>query len=77
MQWNGKIISEKFYRDGHKGNRIWSGARITELEGLQNVAFIRDQIDHVADYFTEGEIAEIWITFSDPLFLEIATLAAG
>lgn len=62
-----KLFPEKnFIGMDIKGNRIWSGARITELEGLQNVAFIRDQIDHVADYFTEGEIAEIWITFSDP-----------
>ncbi len=62
-----KLFPEKnFIGMDIKGNRIWSGARITELERLQNVAFIRDQIDHVADYFAEGEVAEIWITFSDP-----------
>ncbi|MEN9447217.1 MAG: hypothetical protein RJA25_507 [Bacteroidota bacterium] len=49
-----------------KGNRIWSAARIAGLENLQNVAFIRDQIDHLNEYFEAGEIDEIWITFSDP-----------
>lgn len=49
-----------------KGNRIWSAARIAALENLQNVGFIRDQIDHLTSYFDTNEIAEIWITFSDP-----------
>ncbi|MDB5226053.1 MAG: tRNA ((46)-N7)-methyltransferase TrmB [Bacteroidota bacterium] len=49
-----------------KGNRIWSSARITVLENLQNVAFIRDQIDKINEYFLPGDIEEIWITFSDP-----------
>jgi tRNA (guanine-N7-)-methyltransferase len=30
------------------------------------VAFIREQIDHLENYFEEGEIDEIWITFPDP-----------
>jgi tRNA (guanine-N7-)-methyltransferase len=49
-----------------KGNRIWSAARIAEMENLQNVGFIRDQIDHINEYFEHGEVEEIWITFSDP-----------
>lgn len=49
-----------------KGNRIWSAARIADIENLQNVGFIRDQIDHLSDYFEKGEVEEIWITFSDP-----------
>lgn len=49
-----------------KGNRIWSAARIAGIENLQNVGFIRDQIDHINDYFEPGEVEEIWITFSDP-----------
>jgi tRNA (guanine-N7-)-methyltransferase len=35
-------------------------------EGLPNVAFIRSHIDKITDYFTPGEVAEIWITFPDP-----------
>ena len=49
-----------------KGNRIWSAARIADIEKLQNVGFIRDQIDHLCDYFEKEEVEEIWITFSDP-----------
>jgi tRNA (guanine-N7-)-methyltransferase len=49
-----------------KGNRIWVGARKALEEGLQNVAFIRTQIDKITDYFAPGEVKEIWITFPDP-----------
>lgn len=49
-----------------KGNRIWVGARLSLQEGLRNVAFLRTQIDRINDYFAEGEVSEIWITFPDP-----------
>ena len=34
--------------------------------GLGNVAFLRTEIDQVAEYFTKEEVEEIWITFPDP-----------
>ena len=46
-----------------KGNRIWRGAKTALDEQLNNVAFLRSQIDKLADYFSENEVAEIWITF--------------
>ena len=49
-----------------KGNRMWVGAKTALTEGLNNVAFIRSQIEKVTDYFSPGEVAEIWITFPDP-----------
>lgn len=49
-----------------KGARIWRGAKIAEAEGLKNVAFLRVQIEHLGEYFNEGEVSEIWITFPDP-----------
>jgi tRNA (guanine-N7-)-methyltransferase len=49
-----------------KGNRMWVGAKTALDEGLTNVVFIRTQIEKIADYFAEGEVAEIWITFPDP-----------
>lgn len=49
-----------------KGNRLWVGARTALREDLQNVAFLRTQIDKIGDYFTADEVAEIWITFPDP-----------
>ncbi|MEZ4879772.1 MAG: tRNA (guanosine(46)-N7)-methyltransferase TrmB [Chitinophagales bacterium] len=49
-----------------KGNRIYTAARKAEDEKIQNVAFIRDQIDLLTNYFEKDEIDEIWITFADP-----------
>lgn len=49
-----------------KGNRIWVGARQALEKGLRNVAFLRTQIDKITDYFSPGEVSEIWITFPDP-----------
>ncbi len=49
-----------------KGNRIWKGASIANKDGLKNVAFVRTQIELAPNYFTQNEVAEIWITFPDP-----------
>ena len=50
----------------YKGNRIWRGAKTAIEDGINNVAFLRIQIENILDYFDEGEIDEIWITFPDP-----------
>ena len=49
-----------------KGNRLWVGARKALQEKLDNVAFLRTQIDQLNQYFAPGEVSEIWITFPDP-----------
>ena len=49
-----------------KGNRIWVGAKKALHQELYNVAFIRTQIDKITDYFVDGEVQEIWLTFPDP-----------
>lgn len=49
-----------------KGNRIWVGARKALSAGLENVAFLRTQIDQIGDYFSKDEVESIWITFPDP-----------
>lgn len=49
-----------------KGARIWSGARLGIEKGLDNVAFIRSEIESLESFFAPGEVAEIWITFPDP-----------
>jgi tRNA (guanine-N7-)-methyltransferase len=49
-----------------KGNRIWVGAKKALQNNLNNVAFLRIQIDQVNEYFSKNEVAEIWITFPDP-----------
>ena len=45
---------------------MWVGAKTANTEGLTNIAFLRTQIEKLADYFASGEVAEIWITFPDP-----------
>lgn len=49
-----------------KGARIWKGAKRALEEGLENVRFLRIYIDHIAEYFGNAEVSEIWITFPDP-----------
>lgn len=62
-----KLFPEKnFIGIDYKGNRIWRGAKTAIDEDIPNVAFLRIQIETLLDYFAEGEVAEIWITFPDP-----------
>lgn len=49
-----------------KGSRIWKGSSTATAEGLTNVAFLRTQIQNLDQFFAEGEISELWITFPDP-----------
>ena len=49
-----------------KGARMWTGATQAINEGLPNVAFLRTNIEIIDRFFSEGEVNEIWLTFSDP-----------
>jgi len=49
-----------------KGNRLWVGAKKAIRQGLENVAFLRIQIDGITNFFAAQEVDEIWITFPDP-----------
>ncbi len=49
-----------------KGARMWTGATESLREGLRNVAFLRTNIEFIERFFAPGEVAEIWLTFSDP-----------
>ena len=49
-----------------KGARFWKGAKTALADELQNVGFLRIQIELLTYCFAEGEIDEIWITFPDP-----------
>lgn len=49
-----------------KGARMWAGAKQAIEKGLRNVAFLRTQIEFITEFFSAGEIDEIWITFCDP-----------
>jgi tRNA (guanine-N7-)-methyltransferase len=49
-----------------KGARFWRGAKTALEQKLQNVAFLRTQIELVDMVFGPNEVDEIWITFPDP-----------
>ena len=62
-----KLFPEKnFIGIDYKGNRIWRGAKTAIEDGIENVAFLRIQIEHILEYFEPAEVSEIWITFPDP-----------
>lgn len=63
----GRLFPDRnFLGVDQKGNRIWVGAKTCLKESLKNVAFLRTQIDRIAEYFTKGEVEDIWLTFPDP-----------
>lgn len=49
-----------------KGARFWRGAKNALELGLDNVLFIRTQIELIGYLFAESEVDQIWITFPDP-----------
>ena len=62
-----KLFPQKnFIGIDYKGNRIWRGAKTALEEGIDNVGFLRIQIETILEHFEENEVDEIWITFPDP-----------
>lgn len=49
-----------------KGARMWAGAKEAHLAGMENVGFLRTNIELLNEFFAPCEVAEIWITFPDP-----------
>ena len=49
-----------------KGARMWTGATLALQQGLENVAFLRTNIEIIDRFFAPSEVQEIWLTFSDP-----------
>ncbi len=49
-----------------KGARMWSGATEALRDGLENVGFLRTNIEIIDRLFSSGEVSEIWLTFPDP-----------
>ena len=62
-----KMFPEKnFIGIDVKGARMWRGARTASDNLMQNVGFLRTQIELLQSCFEKGEVNEIWITFPDP-----------
>ncbi len=49
-----------------KGARFWRGAKTAIENNMNNVAFLRTQVELIEYCFANNEIDEIWITFPDP-----------
>jgi tRNA (guanine-N7-)-methyltransferase len=61
-----RFSDKNFIGIDNKGARLWVGARSALDEKLTNTAFIYDRVENIPEYFSSGEIDEIWITFPDP-----------
>jgi tRNA (guanine-N7-)-methyltransferase len=61
-----KFPNKNFIGIDIKGARFWRGAKTAIEDGMNNVAFIRTQIELIEGMFAENEVSEIWITFPDP-----------
>lgn len=63
----GEIFTNKnFVGVDIKGARIWVGSSYAIENNLENIAFLRTQIEQIDAHFAENEISELWITFPDP-----------
>ena len=49
-----------------KGARIWSGAKKVATAEIPNAKFLRTEIENISNFFSSGEVEELWITFPDP-----------
>lgn len=61
-----KFPDKNFIGIDLKGARFWRGAKTAIENGMDNIAFIRTQIELINYIFAENEVSEIWITFPDP-----------
>lgn len=61
-----KYPNKNFIGIDIKGARFWRGAKTAVEDSLNNVYFIRTQIELIEYIFAENEVSEIWITFPDP-----------
>lgn len=49
-----------------KGARLWRGAKTVQEKEMNNVGFLRTEVELIGSFFAPGEVSEIWITFPDP-----------
>jgi tRNA (guanine-N7-)-methyltransferase len=49
-----------------KGARLWRGAKTAHENSMKNIRFMRTKVDFIDKLFSNDEVEEIWLTFSDP-----------
>jgi len=62
-----KYPNVNFMGVDRKGARMWRGAKTSQEENIQNVAFLRIKIEQLLYCFGNDEVDGIWITFPDPI----------
>ena len=62
--------SKNFMGVDSKGARIFTGSKTALEEKMDNLVFTRMKIENITNFFAEGEVGEIWITFPDPFSKE-------
>ena len=60
-----------------KGARMWTGAQEAVAAGMQNVGFLRTNIEFIDRFFAPGEVSEVWLTFSDPQMKKVTKRLTG
>lgn len=60
-----------------KGARMFTGAKYSYQKGLENVAFLRTEIELLEHFFDRGEVDELWITFPDPQMKKVSKRLTG
>lgn len=61
-----KYTNKNFIGIDIKGARLWRGCKTAFENKMNNVAFLRCQIQMLEKLFNKDEVDEIWITFCDP-----------
>ncbi|MBN2011972.1 tRNA (guanosine(46)-N7)-methyltransferase TrmB [candidate division KSB1 bacterium] len=50
----------------YKGYVLWKAGSVALNDALDNVKFLRMRIQNIRDFFSDGEVDEIWFVFPDP-----------
>lgn len=61
-----KHPNKKYIAIDIQGERLWHGAKTAQEEKIDNIFFLRAQIENLLDYFDQHSVDQIWITFPDP-----------
>ncbi len=61
-----KYPERNFIGIDKKGARMWRGAKTSNEEQRDNVAFVRIRAENICSVFAPEEVDEIWITFPEP-----------
>ncbi len=60
-----------------KGARMWTGAQEALRAGMDNVGFLRTNIEFIDRFFAPREVSEVWLTFSDPQMKKVTKRLSG